>query len=131
MLANNEAVRRGKHVLGGWVAPVSNHLVDLGDKMGINARPNDTLHHSQVFQIFMSLKQRVASEEFDENASYAPYVTGVRPSETKDDLGGSIMPSRDHRRMVFVLKGGRSKIDKADLRIQENPSLTGVSVDRC
>lgn len=56
MLANNEAVRRERHVLGGWVAPIPNHLVDLSDKMGINARPNDTLHHSQMFQILMCLE---------------------------------------------------------------------------
>lgn len=99
--------------------------------MGINARPNNTLHHSQVLQILMCLKQRVAREEFNKNASYAPYVTGVRPSETKDDLGCSVMPGRHYGRMVFVLKCGRSKIDETDLRIQEDPSLAGVSVDRC
>lgn len=83
-----------------------------------------------MFQIFVSLEQRIACEKLDEDASYAPDITWERPSEAKDDLGCAVMPSRDHGRMVFVLESCGSKVDESDLCIQENPTLTGVPVYR-
>lgn len=63
------------------VAPVG-HLVHLPDKVHVDSRVKYCLHHGKVFKVVMSLKQRVAREEFDENASYAPNVAWKRPAKS-------------------------------------------------
>ena len=48
---------------------------------------------------------------------------GVRHlTYSEDDFWRPVMPRTDHRRMVFVIKRGRPKVDKVDMRTQEYSS---------
>lgn len=76
----------------------------------------------------MRLEKSISSEELDEDASYTPDVARERPAKAKDDLRGTVMPGRDHRRMIFILECRRSEINQPDLGVQENPPLVGLSI---
>jgi hypothetical protein len=49
-----------------------------------------------MFQVVVRLEQRIASEEFNQNATNAPYVAGIAPSEVEYDFGGTIVTRRDN-----------------------------------
>lgn len=77
----------------------------------------------------MSLEQRVAGEEFDKDAADTPDIAWERPSKPEDDFRRSVVPSRHHRGVVFVLESSGSKVDQTNLRVQKNPSLGGVATN--
>lgn len=77
----------------------------------------------------MSLEQRVAGEEFDKDATYAPDVARVRPAESENDLRRSIMSGRHNRRVIFVLESSRAKVDESNLGVQQDSSLAGIATD--
>lgn len=85
--------------------------------MAVYPRANDGLHHGQMLQILVSLEQRIAGEEFNQNAANAPNIARERPPQSQDDLGRSIVPSRHHRRMILILKSGGPEIDQPDFSI--------------
>ena len=72
------------------------HLVDGLDQVAVDAMSYHCLHHGQVLEIVVGLEQSIASEELDEDASDTPNITGIRPSETQNDLWGSVVASRDN-----------------------------------
>ena len=83
-----------------------------------------------MFEIIVGLEQGVTSEEFDQDAADAPDVAREGPSETEDNLGGSVVPCRDDRGMIFVFESGGSEIDEADLGVEQNTSLGSLTADR-
>lgn len=81
------------------------------------------LHHRQVFQVFVGLEQHVACEQFVQNAAHIPHITGVERASPHNDFGCPVLTRRGHRRMMFMFKYRRSKINQLDLRfIQHLPS---------
>lgn len=75
----------------------------------------------------MRLEERVTCEEFHQDTSDTPYVTWETPAQVEDDLRGPIVSRRHHRGMVFVIEGGRTKINQPNLAIKKDPSLPSVA----
>ncbi len=115
------------HLLGSGVSAVPRHPVHLGYQVGVDAGVDYCLHHGQVLEIIVRLEQGIAGEELNQDASYAPYVAGERPSEPQDDLGGSVVTGGYYRRVVFILEGSGSEIDQPDLGIEEHLSLARLA----
>jgi hypothetical protein len=63
--------------------------------MAVKSAATNALHHRQVLQIIVGLEQCIPCEEFDENASDTPDITREGPTETKNNLRGTVMASRD------------------------------------
>lgn len=78
----------------------------------------------------MGLEESIASEEFDKDAANTPDITRETPAKVKDDFGCPVVSGRNDRRMVFVVKGRRPKIDQADFAIKQDTSLAGISRNR-
>ena len=66
--------------------------LNLFDDFGVDLSIADGFHHRKVLEIVVCLEQGIASEEFDNNAPNAPYVTRKTPSQVQNDLRCSIMP---------------------------------------
>jgi hypothetical protein len=82
-----------------------------------------------MLEVIMSLEEGVACEELHQNAANAPNVASVRPAESKNDFRGTIMTCRDNRGVVLILEGCRTEVDKANLRVQEDFSLSSLTSD--
>lgn len=65
---------------------------NLLHKFRIKLATTNGLHHGKMFEIVVRLKQGVASEELNKNASYAPDIAGEAPAELKDNLRSSVVP---------------------------------------
>lgn len=78
----------------------------------------------------MSLEESIAGEKLNQDASYAPDITGKTPSETKDDLGSPIVPGTHDARVILVVKGGRTEIDETNISIQEYPSSPPLALSQ-
>lgn len=68
----------------------------LLNKLGVNLSAADWLHHCQMLEVVVRLEESVSSEEFDEDAPYAPNIAGKAPSKLQDDLGSTVMTGRHH-----------------------------------
>lgn len=77
----------------------------------------------------MCLKESISSEEFDQYASDTPNVARKRPTQSKDNFGGAIMPCRHNGGVVFVLKGCRAEVDESNFCIEEHLALSSLSID--
>lgn len=66
----------------------------------------------------MCLEQGVTGEELDQDAADAPDVTRKAPAKVEDDFWGAIVSGGDDGRVVFVIKGGGTKVDKPDFGIE-------------
>lgn len=76
----------------------------------------------------MRLEKGVSSEEFDQDTTNTPDVAGEAPSEIQDDFRCPVVAGRDDRGVVFIIKGGRSEIDKSDFTVEEHTALPSVAV---
>ena len=99
-------------------------LHNLFDNPRLDLMANDAFHHGQVLEVVVCLEKRIAREELNKNAADTPDVTGETPAQIQNDLRCPVMSSRDNRRVVLVIEGGRSKINQSNLTIQEDASLT-------
>ena len=72
----------------------------------------------------MSLEEGIASEELDNDAAYTPDIARKAPTQLQNDFWRTIVSCRDNRRVVFIIKGCRAKVDQTDLTVKENSSLT-------
>lgn len=77
----------------------------------------------------MCLEEGIACVKLDQDTANAPDVTWKRPAESENDLGRSVVPCRNNRRMIFVLECRRSEINESDLCIEEDLALRGLSTD--
>ncbi len=78
----------------------------------------------------MGLEESIASEEFDKDTANTPDITRETPAKIKDDFWCSVVSGGNNRRMIFVVKGCRPKIDQADFAIKQNTSLAGIPRNR-
>jgi hypothetical protein len=98
---------------------------DLLDKFCIDLATANGFHHGQMLKVIVSLKERVASEELDNDTTYAPNVAGKAPAKLQNDLGGSVMSRRDNRAVILIIECCRPKVYEADLAVQQYSPLTG------
>mmetsp|Transcript_39629 Transcript_39629/g.126630 ORF Transcript_39629/g.126630 Transcript_39629/m.126630 type:complete len:232 (+) Transcript_39629:128-823(+) len=88
-------------------------------------RPEDRLHHSQVLEVVMGLKQRLACEELEQDASDAPDITRVGPPQTEDDFRRSVVPRRHDAAVVLIVEGCIPEVDELDLAAHRHPHRAG------
>lgn len=79
----------------------------------------------------MCLEESVASEELDQNTADAPNVARVAPTQVQDDLRRSVVSCADHRRMIFIIKRGRTKVNQSDLRFEQDLPELCVAIGGC
>ena len=82
-----------------------------------------------MLQVVVGLKQCISSEELDQNAPNTPNITRERPPQAKNDLWGSVMPSRYNGRVVLVLEGSRPEINEPDFSVKQYFALSSLAVD--
>lgn len=97
--------------------------------MAVNSLITHGFHHSEMLEIIVRLEQCVSCEELHENAADTPYIAGIRPTQSKDDLRCSVVARRDHRRMIFVLECSGAEVYQSNLGVKENPPLGGLATD--
>ena len=51
-----------------------------------------TFHHCQMLEVVVRLEKSVTGEKLDEDATNAPYVTCIAPTQVEDDLWCSVVP---------------------------------------
>lgn len=69
----------------------TSHLDDLRHLNRGNDVISNSLHHSQMLQVVVCLKESISSEEFHQNATYAPYIARIAPAKSKYDLWSPVM----------------------------------------
>ena len=77
-----------------------------------------------MLKVIMSLEEGISSKELDENTSNTPYITRKTPTKVKNDFGSTIMSCRDDGGVIFIVECGRPKVDKPDLRVEQDFSVT-------
>lgn len=102
-------------------------LHHLPNQTRINARANDCLHHCQVFEIVVGLEESITGKEFDQDTPDTPDITGETPAQVEDNLWCPVVTSGHDRRVVFVIEGGRAKVDETNFTIKEDPSLARIA----
>jgi hypothetical protein len=80
-----------------------------------------------VFEVVVGLEERIASEKLHQDAPDTPDVTWETPAQVQYDFGGPIVPRGDNGGVVFVVEGGRAKVDEPDLAVEKDSSLAGIS----
>lgn len=103
-------------------------LLHLLDKLGIDLVTTHSLHHSEMFEVVVSLEQGIPCVELHQDAANAPDVTGETPAEIQYNLGSPIVSRRHDRRMILVIESSRPEVDKPDLTVQQYTALTCVSI---
>lgn len=81
-----------------------------------------------MFQIIMRLEESISSEKFDNNATYAPDVARKAPAKLQNDFWSTIVSCRYNRRMVFIVKSRRTKVDESDLAVQQDSPLSRIAL---
>ena len=97
---------------------VSTCALDLPDQLRLNSATAYALHHCEMLEIVMGLEESITSKEFDKDAADAPNIAWIAPPQVKYDLWCSVVPCRNDGRMVLVVKGCRSKVNKPDLGVK-------------
>lgn len=88
--------------------------------MLVNRPVADGLHHGEMLQIVMRLKQSVACEKFDKYTTDAPDVAWITPSEVEDDFWCAVVPCRYDGRVILVVESRRSKVDQPNLWFKQD-----------
>ena len=63
------------------------------NKVCIHPSVDDSLHHSQMFQVVMCVKQGVSCEELDQDATDTPDIARERPAQAENDLRSTVVTS--------------------------------------
>jgi hypothetical protein len=80
-----------------------------------------------MFEIVMSLEESITGKELDQNTPNTPDITGETPAEIQYDLWCPIVTGGHNRRMIFIIKCGRTKVNKTNLTVQKYPSLACIA----
>lgn len=97
---------------------VSTSALDLPDQLRLNLATAYALHHCKMLEVVVRLEKSIPSEELDKDAADAPNITWIAPTKVKYDLWCSVMPCRDDRGVVFIVKGCRPEVNKSDLGVK-------------
>lgn len=66
----------------------------------------------------MGLEESITGEEFDEDAANAPNIAWITPSQVEYDLRCSVVPCRNDRGVVFIIKGCGPEVNESDLGVK-------------
>jgi hypothetical protein len=138
------AVVENISALGALVVPTQYATVEVLALLGATGHlgwngAEDTLHHGQVFQVVVCLEERVSSVQFKDDAANAPDVARLSPTQLENDFRSAVMPRRDNRAVVFVIKRRRTKVNQTDFRRFHAPKISllqwivgdiGVGIDK-
>lgn len=96
---------------------------DLPDQFWLNPTTAYALHHCEVLEIVVRLEKSVAGEELDQDASDAPDVAWIAPSEVQYNLGCSVVSCRNDGGVILVVEGCRSEVNESDLGVKKDSPL--------
>ena len=82
--------------LGSLVSIATSPRGNLLDQLGVDLAIADSLHHGQMLEIIVCLKQGISSKEFNNYASYAPDIARKTPAELEDNFWSPVMPCRNN-----------------------------------
>lgn len=82
----------------------------MSDKLWIYFTATNALHHGEVLEVVVRLEEGISGEELNQDTAYTPDIAGEAPSKIEDNLRGTVMPSRNHGRMIFIVKGRRPEV---------------------
>ena len=97
---------------------VPTRALHLPNQLLLDPATAHALHHRQMLEIVVRLKESITSVELDEDAANAPDVARIAPPQIKNDLRCSVVPRRNDCGVVFVVKCCGSKVDKPDLGVE-------------
>jgi hypothetical protein len=80
-----------------------------------------------VFEIVVSLEESITGEELDQDTPNTPDITGETPAKVQYDLGCPIVAGGHDRRVIFIIKCGRAKVNKTNLTVKKHPSLACIA----
>jgi len=110
---------QGRDLLRSGVAIVAFPTVlDLTHNPRFNLAATDALHHGEMLEVVVGLKECIPGEKLDEDTANAPNIARIAPSQIQYDLWCSVMSCGNDRGMVFVVEGGRPEINQPDLCIK-------------
>lgn len=101
-------------------------LHDLSHESRVDFRPNNGLHHSQMFEVVVCLEKGIAGEELHQDTPNTPDIARETPSQVQNDLGGSVVTGGNNGGMVLVIKCCGTEVDQSDLAVEKNTPLTSV-----
>lgn len=114
-------------VTGSWQTPVPREstcmeVIRVGpaDQMRGDVA-EDPGHHREVLQIVVRLEQRVTLVKLKNDASSAPDVTGLTPSQFENHFGRSVVARRDDARVVLPVERRAPEVDQLDPRVPHPP----------
>lgn len=93
-------------------------FVDTLYQVRVDPSSNHCLHHGEMLEIIVGLKQSISCKELYQNAPNAPDITRERPPQAKNDLGRSVVASGYDGRVVFIFKRGRAKVNQSNLCVK-------------
>lgn len=76
----------------------------------------------------MGLEEGVSGEELDQNTANTPDVTREAPAEVQYDFRSPVVTGRHNRGVIFIIEGGRTKIDEPNFAVEENAALSGIAI---
>ena len=97
---------------------VPTRALHLPNQLLLDPTSAHALHHRQMLEIVMRLKESITSIELDKDAANAPNVARIAPSQIKNDLRCPVVPCRNDCGVVFVVKCCGSKVDESDLGVE-------------
>lgn len=75
----------------------------------------------------MGLEQGISCEKFNKYTTNTPDITWKTPPKIQNNLRRSVMTCRNNRRVVFVVKRRRAKVDQSNLTVQEDATLASAT----
>ena len=81
-----------------------------------------------MLEIVVRLEEGVSGEEFHQDTSDTPDVTGEAPSEVQDDFRSPVVTGGHNGGVVFVVEGGRTEIDESNFAVEKNAALPCVAI---
>jgi hypothetical protein len=80
-----------------------------------------------MLEIVVSLEESITGKELNQDTPNTPYITGETPAEIQYDLRCPIVAGGHDRRVIFIIKCGRTKVNKTNLAVEKHPSLACIA----
>ena len=120
------------HLLSSGITTVSpSRILYLSHDSWFNLSTAHGLHHGEMLQVVVCLEKCVTCKKFDQDATNAPYVAWIAPTQIQYNFRCSVVSCRNDRGMVFIIKSCRAKVDEPYLGVEEYPPLSGDTLLSC
>jgi hypothetical protein len=80
-----------------------------------------------MFEVVVSLEESISGKELYQDTPDTPDVTGETPAQIQNNLWCPIVTGGHNRRVVFIIKCGRAKVNETNLTVEKDPSLARIA----